>query len=339
MDSPGTRSAMVRRADAGSLDHPGRGLGRLDLRRLRGPALHDLQDADAPRADRRRPGGRRRGGEHRLRGIPAGRGGRRALLRRAGRSLRASPDHGGDDPGLLGLLRTHGVRPRDVAGPSAEVPRRARHGRRMGGCGGAGRRDVPAPGPGRGRRALPRVERGGRRPGLPDRPDLRVDRLLRAAFLVGLVPSLAGPLDSGQPGRSEGTGRSGESGRARSGGVGQPGRTVRHGAVADSRPARVGTGHGRAGDVLGHLRLGPRAGGPDPRRRGDSRGQPVGLEPGVPGHELLGRTAGPAELRADGRAARTARCLRPLSRWCRDPRARGHTSAAMDTSRPCSCSR
>ena len=33
------------------------------------------------------------------------------VLRRARRSVRPGPDHGGDDPGLFGVLRAHGVRP------------------------------------------------------------------------------------------------------------------------------------------------------------------------------------------------------------------------------------
>ena len=131
-----------------SVDHPGGGLGRLGLRRLRGSALHDLQDADADRADRRRPGGDRLAGEYRVRGLPAGRGGRGPVLRHARRPLRPGPDHVGDDPGVLGVLRADGLRPFVVASPSAAVPGRGGYRRRMGGRRGAGGRDVPAPRPG-----------------------------------------------------------------------------------------------------------------------------------------------------------------------------------------------
>ena len=187
--------AVVRGSHAGSLDHPGRGLGRLDLRRLRGPALHDLQDAHAGRAHRGFISGHRPPGERRVCGLPAGWCGRRPLLRRPGRSLRSSSHHGRDDPGLLDLLRADGLRADDLASPCPPIPRGPRHGRRVGGGRGPGRRDLPSSDAGGGLGALPCLQRDRRWPGLADRHPLRPAGVVACGLPRRALAVAAGPLD------------------------------------------------------------------------------------------------------------------------------------------------
>ena len=140
----------------------------------------------------------------------------------------------------------------------------------------------------------------------------------RTAFLVGLLPSLLvvwiraslrEPKPSPGEDRSEGS-------------VGvdfdrhdrRPDRTPPTTSLAESGPAWPWPGRGRAGDILGHLRLGTRAGGQDARHRRNARKEAVGVEPGLPVDELHRRSARPAQLRADGEPPRPSGSVRALSR-------------------------
>ncbi len=193
---------MVSRAERRAVGHPGGGLGGVGLRRLRGPTLHDFQDPDAERADRRRCRLDRPAGEYRIRGLPAWRCRGRIVLRRARRPLWTRPCDGGDDPGLLGILAAHRVRPVALASPSPPVPGRAGHRRRMGDRRGARGRDIPLAVPSQRLGHFPRIERRGRRPGVGDRHDLRPSGLLAMGIPGGPGSRGAGALDPGEPSRA-----------------------------------------------------------------------------------------------------------------------------------------
>src|SRR5262249_51980597 len=99
------------------------------------------------------------------------------------------------------------------------------------------------------------------------------------------------------------------------------GRAAGPAALARACLAGARIGHRRAGDLLGHLRLGSRTG-----RDGDGgaclgRGTPVRLQPGLPADELHGRPARAAVVRAPSLVARPAVRLRRVSPRGGDPRA------------------
>ena len=160
--------------------------------------------------------------------------------------------------------------PDDVAGPRAPVPGRAGTGGEWAVAAALVAETFPHAGPGRGLGTVPRIERHRRRPGVGDGPDLRAARRLAlrlswSAWLPSLlVVWIRASLREPKP-----TTESETRARAAPTSVESAGRTRQ--ALAEllgrplwriARPARPGPGRRRAGDVLGHLRLGTRAGRP-----------------------------------------------------------------------------
>ena len=139
-----------------------------------------------------------------------------------------------------------------------------------------------------------------------------------AVVAGGLDPGRPAGAEAPRPVRDRPAGPVGVESRRQDRGADRASRaTVWRSGSAWPRPGR-----GRAGDVLGHLRLGTRAGGPDARHGRDAGEEAGGLEPRVSADELQRRPARPAQLRAAGEPPRPSRSVRPLSCRRRAPGAR-----------------
>ena len=181
----------------------------------------------------------------------------------------------------------------------------------------------------------------GTRTRIADRHDLRRPGHVAMGVPRGIGPVTPGPVDSARHSRTRALGEGGEisrrasrtttpsrstspigflaeAGRAR---AGRSARALRRRALAVAGTPGAGTGHGGAGDLLGHLRLEPRAGRPDRSANGVSQAERQRM--GSRAYLLMNFTGGLLGLlsfRAAGLMARPAIRVRRLSHRGRDRR-------------------
>ena len=162
--------------------------------------------------------------------------------------------------------------------------------------------------------------------GVADRHGLRRAGHLALGFPPGTGAGASGPLDPAEHSRARALGRRGQSASSMmrapseaSSGAGRSARALRPRAMAVAGAPGAGTGHRGAGDLLGHLRLGPGAGRSDRSANGPRR--PSARQLGSRAYLLMNFTGGLLGLlcvRAAGLVARPAIRVRRLSRGGRD---------------------